>query len=408
MRLLRLSAKQRGVMLIDDPIENPAITNPAEPGGEPEGPDGPGGDIQPQVLTLVTAAELSGGDPPSASGQVSDRKRAANRANSLLSTGPRTEAGKERSRLNGLKRRPVRLMGLAESRTLNQEPLAAEELYQELIEPFEPVPALVARHFQDLARLYLELEAWERIRDAQLEDRWQHGLLERRRLFYAMDRDLKGGLKEVLERGLASLEDSGGKFKKQAVYLGALQEHLKRREFDALAPILQTLYGKDLNPGYDRAQTICIRCERLMNPGRGEPVSEAEFQNLQELVEAEEQEAMTAYGLHLDEKTMTRQACLSQLGPTRQDYWMDRRGEHLRQAIDRKQWLILGLLQALGLANSCRPKQQPKRRKTAPSPPKKSTKRSQEVVSNQQKHAKKGQKRSQPKPPRPPRLRADR
>ena len=386
-------------MFSDDATPNSGMQYPAEPGDEPGGRD------QPIELFLPSSSALEGADAPAESGEASDRKRAANRANSLLSTGPRTEAGKKRSRLNGLKRRPVRLMGLAEARTLNQEPLAAEELYQELIKPFEPVPALVARHFQDLARLYLELEAWERIRDAQLEDRWQHGLLARRRMFYAMDRDLKGTLREIAEGGLDSLEDAGGKFKKQAVYLGALKERLERREFDALAPILQTLYGKDLNPKYDRGQTICIRCERLMSPERGEPVSAAEFQNLLELVDAEEQDASTAYGLHLDEKTMTRLACLARLGPTRQDYWMDRRGERLRQAIDRKQWLILGLLRSLGLAHLRRPKFRRKARKTALTPLKKSPKRSQEVSSNQQNRASKAQKRSQPKPPRRHRLR---
>ena len=395
-------------MSADDPTDGahglPASSVEQQVPGEQKDKDDrgqfPGGEGGLEALTLLSAAELAAGSSFSGKLRVSERKLAANRANAQRSTGPRTEAGKGRSRLNGLKRRPVRLMGLAEARTLNQEPMAAEELYRELIKPFEPVPAIVARHFQDQARLYLELEAWERIRDAQLEDRWQHGLIERRRQFYDMDRDLKGGLKEMLEGGLIGLENSGGKFKKVAVYLAALKEHLDRREFGSIAPILQTLYGKDLNPGYDRAQTICIRSERLMNPQEGEPVSEAEFRNLLELVEAEEQDAATAYGLHLDEKTMTRSACLAQLGPTRQDYWRDRRGERLRQAIDRKQWLILSLLQQLGLAEKCRSKYRRDRSESTPSPPKKSRKRSQQVLSDQQKYAKKRQNRTQPNPPR--------
>lgn len=395
-------------MAVDDPTVSTANPTESKDGrqvrGENDDKDdrsqASGDEGEAEQLTLLSAAELAAGNPSSGTILVSERKLAANRANAQRSTGPRTTAGKERSRLNGLKRRPVRLLGLAEARTLNQEPMAAEELYRELIKPFEPVPAIVARHFQDQARLYLELEAWERIRDAQLEDRWEHGLLERRRLFYAMDRDLKGGLKEVLDAGLISLEDSGGKFKKIAIYLGTLKEHLNHHEFGALAPVLQNLYDKDLNPGYDRAQTICIRCERLMNPKEGEPVSEAEFQNLLELVEAEEQDAATAYGLHLDEKTMTRSGRLAQLGPTQQDYWMDRRGERLRQAIDRKQWLILSLLQQFGLANRCRPQPGSRRAESAPSPHKKSTKRTQQVLSNQQKHAQKRQKRTQPNPPR--------
>src|SRR6516164_8193806 len=139
--------------------------------------------------------------------RASDRKIAANRANARKSTGPRTQEGKRRVSLNGQKRRAIRLLGLAEARTLRQEPGAAEKLYRELIAPYEPAPALLASHFEDLARLRLELEAWERIRDAQLEARWQQSDIERRRAYYEMERDLPGKADEILEHGVYSLQD---------------------------------------------------------------------------------------------------------------------------------------------------------------------------------------------------------
>ena len=56
------------------------------------------------------AENLPEGRPAALVRQTSDRKLAANRANAQKSTGPRTAEGKQRVRLNGLKRRSVRLL----------------------------------------------------------------------------------------------------------------------------------------------------------------------------------------------------------------------------------------------------------------------------------------------------------
>jgi len=312
--------------------QDDAASNPQESRPEPD----------PETASAST--------PPPPPRATSERRRVASQANGRKSRGPVSEAGKRRSSKNARKF-PVRLLGLAEAKILNQEPGAAERLYRELIAPYEPAPAVLRMHFQDLARERLELEAWERIRDAQFEDRWQQNDLERRRKFYEMGRELSGTLKQIAEQGLQGSPPSPAKFKQQMDALGALREQLTQRQFGPeLGLLLRHLYGKDLDPQFPRAQTICIRCERLMNPGGSEPLSEEQFEGLLDLVAIEEQDAITAYGLEMDGKTMTRAACLGRLGPTRDDHWMDRRGERLRQAIDRKQWVIIGLLQTLGLA----------------------------------------------------------
>jgi hypothetical protein len=285
--------------------------------------------------------------------RTSARKLAANRANARKATGPRTEEGKKRAAQNGftqgLERRSVRLLGLAEARTLRQDPGAAERLYEQLIAPYQPAPAILAMHFQDLARLHMELEAWERIRDAQLEHRWQQSDLERRRRYHQMERDLAATAKDLLERGLCRLDDSPAKFKKQADCFLVLKEHLRRRDFN-VGHLLEALWGKDLEPDRDRAQTICIRCQKLMT-AEGSGARKKDLDSLASLVDEEYRDAMASWALKLDENTMTRFACLAGLGVTTlEDQRMRREGQSLRQAIDREQRVINSVLRTLGLS----------------------------------------------------------
>ena len=109
--------------------------------------------------------------------QPTPAARSARRANALQSTGPRTSGGKQRSLAN-LKRHFGRLVGVPEALALDQEPGAAVHLYHELIAPYEPAPALLAMHFRDLARLQLELQAWEGIPDAGMNFRAEQTLLD--------------------------------------------------------------------------------------------------------------------------------------------------------------------------------------------------------------------------------------
>jgi hypothetical protein len=340
--------------------------------------------------------------------RTSDRRVAANRANGQKSTGPRTALGKERSSMNGLKRRSVRLLGLFEAKTLRQEPGAAEQLYRELIKPYQPLPPLLAMHFQDLARLHLELETSECIRDATLEHRWQQADIEKRRKFYEMESDLPATPKEVFEGGICRIEASAAKFKKQAHYLGLLREQLERRNFD-LGNVLQLLYGKDFDPEHDRGQTICSRCRKLMSgewqlPSEQQEgnIDEEQLEGLLDLVALEEDDALTGYRLKLDEKTVTRAACIAALAPTSDDRLMELQAERLRRAIDRKQWVINGLLQTLRPAEAAKPDANPGPGPEHPLPPhKKSGKRSQEVICNQQNDAKTHEIRTEPKPTEP-------
>jgi hypothetical protein len=246
-------------------------------------------------------------------------------------------------------RYPVRLLGLAETRVLNQDLGAAERLYRELIAPYEPdVPPLLAHNFQDLARYYLELEAWERIRDAQLEHRWEQNKHTQMRLAAEFERDLQGNVKQYMEGGLQSLPDSPAKFRMQVQCLEELSWKLNRHDFD-LKTQLTYLYGKDFAPKTDRAETLCFLCRRVMEVAPGEEPPKEDLERLLELINEEQLEVAGEHCLVREEKTMTRTACLALLGPTHEDLWMDRQGERLRQAIDRKQMLIMRLLKLYGI-----------------------------------------------------------
>lgn len=104
-----------------------------------------------------------------------------------------------------------------------------------------------------------------------------------------------------------------------------------------------------------RARTICIHCGKLMSPKERETVSEEELQGLVR-VEEEEQDAVLDYGPSVDEKlSLTWAVRLT------------------RRAIDRQHGVIVGLPQALGVAQSSGPNESPlPPSKNAPAKPKSS------------------------------------
>ena len=299
----------------------------------------------------------------------------AGRASAAPSTRTITDEGRAKvirqpnamENLQTMQRQIGRLPGGPEAIALKPEPGAAIHLYKELIAPYEPAPpALLSMHFRDLARLQLELEAWEGIRDAEMEHCAQQTELEMRRRQRDVDRELEPVATDIFETGLCRVPDSLARVKDQHECLLALKVHLRQRDFAAMEPVLWRLYGKGLHPDHERGQIICIQCRTCMKAEDPYCLSDEQLNQVIGLVEAEERDTLEAQEIALNERQISIAAAKARLALTRDDHWMNRQRDRLRQAIDRKMRFTPALLQVLGLARSARLKRRRSPRKISP------------------------------------------
>ena len=264
-----------------------------------------------------------------------------------------------------------RLLGFPEALTLDQEPGVAIHLYHELVAPYKKVPPLLEMHFRDLARLQLELYAWEGIRDAELQYRAEQGELEEQKRRFEQDREVSATAPNLFEKGLCRQPDSSGKFRNQSELLILLRDSLRLRQYDGLEDVLARLYGEDLAPDHERGVLICVNCRHLMKPKGDEPKDDDEFNTLLTLIEDEHRDVMKAWDIEIRSKRFTQAEKRTRLAATKEDHWMNRQGDRLRQAIDRKLRFTVTLLQVLGLAQKKQPTRLTKRgRKTSVARPK--------------------------------------
>jgi len=160
---------------------------------------------------------------------VSERKRAANRANSQKSTGPRSEMGKRIASHNSLKsgyysaERRLQLM-----QQLDEDPAERERLRQDLYLSYPPGAPVESMLLDDLADLWWKraqldrLDASVKLREIDRADVEEYRREERRE-----SNALDATNSEVEKGGLVRLKDSAGKFE---VILGILEDLLLRAE----------------------------------------------------------------------------------------------------------------------------------------------------------------------------------
>lgn len=179
---------------------------------------------------------------------VSDRRLAANRANAQKSTGPRTEAGKEYSRLNAVKHgryagRPDAALLLMCSYS-DEENADRQDLREECLRCYEPADDFAAAEVEALADLRFELRRLEGVKSVLwgYEERLLNiEMLKRHRALYGPCVD--GTAREVTAGGLVSVPDSFGKFCEITRRLNLARGRIQAGDFDGAASWLRSVSG---------------------------------------------------------------------------------------------------------------------------------------------------------------------
>src|SRR5208337_1709023 len=291
---------------------------------------------------------------------------AAARQNAQHSTGPRSAAAKENSKLNGLKHgayvsdENMRQSMLA----LGEDPQEFEDLKQQLMSAFGPGDALWEKQIEDLAWLYCRRERVERAqaglkrRALQAIDDWQH-CRQQEMARVTFDASQHG----VLEVDLSRSADRGVELRKTLSYLELVREEVKQRTFrPRQAGVLESLY-QDMR-GW-RQGMIFRLLRRFINAPRlaaqqadeegrellraigadTELPGEPEYQELLRLLEEEiasiREEFEYAEKENEERVAIERDACLAPEGET----WkmMLRQEAALDRSIDRKVRILLRL-----------------------------------------------------------------
>ncbi len=287
---------------------------------------------------------------------------AAKRSNARRSTGPRTPAGKQNSKMNALKHG---LYAAPENErqtmlALGEDPEEFEYLKKELMLSYGPGEILWQKQIDDLARLY-----WRR----QRQERAQEGVMRRARL--AVEERQHGRRLEMAEATFDAAQsqdldterpapsDPGVRLRWRLSWLKVIGEQVKQRVFEPgqasriesddpkqqgwrqarLAKLLRLASESAQGgaPGEEREESRSIQNEARQNP------NEAQYQELLRLLEEEiawvQEEFEYAEKLNEDKVAIERDACLAPAG----EEWkmMLRREETLDRSIDRKVRILL-------------------------------------------------------------------
>jgi hypothetical protein len=181
--------------------------------------------------------------------QLTPALLAAARQNAQHSTGPRSPAAKQNSKLNALKhgayvrdenQRQSRLGGMA----LGEDPEQFQTLTQELMSAFGPGDALWEKQIEDLVWLYCRRERLERAQEGlkrralQAIDDWQH-----RRQQEMARVTFDASQHEMLNVELSESTDRGVALRKILSFLEVVQEEIKQRTFRLRqVGVLESLY----------------------------------------------------------------------------------------------------------------------------------------------------------------------
>jgi hypothetical protein len=298
--------------------------------------------------------------------QLTPALLAAARKNAQHSTGPRSAAAKQNSKLNALKhggrvRDENRCQAML---ALGEDPEQLQTLTEELMSAFGPGDAFWEKQIEDLAWLYSRRERLERAQDGlkrralQAIDDWQH---RRRQEMARVTFD--ASQHEMLNVNLSESTDRGVALKKILSFLELVREEVKQRTFGTRQyAVLESLYEgttgwrqalmfrllhRFSDPLYlDAQQADEEERQSLRKIGFDcEPPGEPEHQELLRLLEEEiasvGEEFEYAEKANEERAAIERDACLAPAGET----WsmMLRQEAALDRSIDRKVSILLRL-----------------------------------------------------------------
>jgi len=299
--------------------------------------------------------------------QLTPQLLAAARSNAQHSTGPRSPAAKQNSKLNALKHGAY----VADEnqrqamRALGEDPQEFENLKQELMTTFGPGDALWGKQVDDLAWLYCRRERLQRAQEGlrrralQGIDDWQH-----RRQQEMARVTFPASQHEMFNVDLSESTDRGVELRKMLSYLELLQEEVKQRTFRprqyaVLEPFYRGMMGwrqglifrllhRFSDPVYVAArqeEDEEFRQFLSKQDPACEPPGEPERQELLRLLEEEiasvREEFAYAEKGNEERVAIEREACLAPEGET----WsmMLRQEAALDRSIDRKVRILLRL-----------------------------------------------------------------
>jgi len=283
------------------------------------------------------------------SATVTEKKVTANRQNAQHSTGPRSEAGKQNSSLNGL------VHGLySNTRTygamivLGEDPLDFESLRARLHRRWGfGLDPLIDVETDELAWLLWRKQRVERSRDCMLVARKEHADTEGRRREREHVRD-SVDLEEASRIGLRRMKDSPAAFEQTLTVLDVLTEDAERRDFaHDHATHIAFLYGGETN---GQGTTIKHLFRQLAQPAEASEKRsrEEERKVLLQALEMEREQVVEEYlQFRRDHIELTPWVKGAMLAPDEETRWMVREAASLDRAIDRKIKLLMDLRKEL-------------------------------------------------------------
>ncbi len=283
----------------------------------------------------------------------------AARSNARRSHGPCTAAGKQNSKMNGVKHgeRSAPENHYEVMRALGEDPAQFDALKRELSESFGPGDAFFDKQLDDLARLYWRRDRLERCQEGVM----RRSLLELEEAQHRRRKEIEGaGFKvgQAINITMSVPAERGARLRLLLSFLGVVREQVRNLGFHAWqSSTLAQLY--EPQAGW-RPARLCYLLSVYAGSGmgRGEadlskespsremaPAEEPRYKELLRLLEEEMAAVAEEFDyedkLNEEKAAIERDACLAPSG----EEWklMLRREEALDRAIDRKIKLLLTL-----------------------------------------------------------------